>query len=196
MNIQDIFERGCQDFIPDERDNPDCIWFYRAFYGMRALCIALKVDIEPLHSLIHHALCISNGDFNLALQDLQASSVGLTMEAEPQRYYGSDYEPTFNDADVQCRAREIFVKQFKVKFPGKHINSLFAQEKWSEVQNKVREYAQTELEQNFIEWRKREDKREKEHAKHIEAWHDKCKKIAAIKAAIETICEREKNDES
>lgn len=187
MSPKSTYNQGRESFVPDASDNPRNIWFYAAWEGVKAVCESLGIEISSIHHQVHHALCTSNGDWNLFLKDLKSQAENLTYPEKPRESFHHDYEPTFTDEDITKRAKEIFTTSFKAAFPEKRINSKFAQEKWKEVEEKAKQMASLMSEEAWNAWKKREERRQAALKERLFGWEETCNQINLIKTTIQKI---------
>jgi len=186
--LKSLFYQAKQEFVLDASDDPGFLWFYSSWRGMQKICETLGVDIQEIHHLVHHALCVSNGEFDLILKDLRQEMETMVLPKMPEKtWWHSDYEPVFGESDIKERAYEIFKGQFKTTFPGKRLGTKFAKEKWEEVEDKAKELATAALQAAYDSWKEREDGRQEKYIRCLVQWQESCSIINKTKESIQKI---------
>lgn len=180
MDLEEIYITAKSIWQPSADDDMDNAWFYSSFAAVNEVCRVMGENTDNYSHLIHHAVCWTRGGDWLAIVADLKSSVP-SMPEKPNRYYSSgDHEPIYDEN----RPRDMFTEQFRVKYPGKRINSKFANERWEAVKAKAEQYARDEYRVKLEQWQVREDRRNAECQVELNKWHEACNRVMLIRAFI------------
>lgn len=162
---EQIFNDAAAAFVPVADDNPECVPFYRRWFGAMAVLESLGFDkksaLNDHHSMFHYACCQSTNyaEFLVSLR----SSLPRPVRAPEMR---CNYDPQPAEA-TEADARQIFDDSFRTAFKGKRLNSKFAAQKWEEKKARALEIARERREENFKVWKIRNDAINRENAEKM-----------------------------
>lgn len=169
MNQAQYLE-GLQAFVPDAKDNPDCIPFYRAWRGMEN--VLGKDTMSHWHHLMHEAICWATykpieEQYATILQHLR-SMVDRWKQPEPPRYFYfyecAPSEPTEQDA------RKFFNEEYKKAFPGKRVNSKHANELWLQKKEQALSILRTNYKTRLAAFEQRKQDHEAREQRARQDW--------------------------
>ena len=163
-----------KNYVPTSDDDPKRNNWYARFYASSALLDLVSLDIDPRFNIDWSHLVHSS----TALSDEQSFEQWLIAlkhfaPSEPEKpNWSCRYDPR-PQPHIETRAKELFRKSFKEKWPDKRINCKFAKDKWAEVMEKCTTMAENEFRAKYDKWVERErahnEKQEKMTAEYDKA---------------------------
>jgi hypothetical protein len=183
------YQEAAASFVPASDDNPDCIPFYRAFTGLRA--VWCEDFCKTNHHIVHQAACHASqvwpeDAYRVALasvRDLASKMVNPPRPNPQYSYRAAPGEPTEADA------YNLFKEEFKRAFPDKRVNSRFAKEKWNQKREKALEIVRERWSLARGRFDAEERKIQDVNDKQRQEWEARCASIAEFKAAVGSLPE-------
>ena len=185
----DIFLDASRAFVPQADDNPDCIPFYRAWAGMRA--VLGKETMDNWHHMFHEAIC-----WNLPKAETEQYAAILSharymierwqKPEVPRTSYSwecAPSEPTEQDA------RTCFSSEYKVAFPKNRLNSKHARELWDTHKDKAMQLVRETYQANLAAYEKREQDRQARADRERAEWIDKFWSMAEFEDLVRSLAE-------
>ena len=154
MTNREKYESGKLSFVQSPTDNPECIPFYRAWAGMRA--VAGDDRMKEWHHSFHRALLWNNEgqEWDRTIANLlDGISSGKRREVSYRSFYESEPDP-----DIDARALQIFHIQYRERFKGKRINGTHARDQWELVKGKAIAIARDEYQSLINSYNERKGK--------------------------------------
>jgi len=185
LSLAHIWEEYVNTYIPSEDDNPDNLDWYARYFASKSIVIKFGAVWEQFEHLVHQATCWGYCTWKDVLISLQHHTPDLPDKPIPRPSY--ECEPSTTAERIETRAREIFKREFKSKWPDKRINSKFAKGKWEEVKKQAIKYAQDEFDDSMVAYNIRQDERQKIHDKNMEDWQIKYDRIDHIRSIVEKL---------
>lgn len=173
MTSNEKYIEGCRAFVPAPDDNPDCVPFYRAWAGVRA--VFGKEVMDMYHHFFHEAICWQAGHLPLEQQwdcitkHLQYIIDRWTRPEEPRYSYMWDAKP---QPPKEEDARQLFNREFKKAFPGKRANSKEANRLWEEKKALAMKYVTNDYERNLAAYQERVREKAEDNARRRAKWID------------------------
>lgn len=190
MNNRQRFEEAYDAFVPAPDDNPDNVWFYRTYAGLKAAWgPAFHKNYE---AVLHHVACTARELRSVPLYDGALRQLAFYLEhgyefqiPEEPHYRGFyDQMPQYPG---ERDAKELFNSEFKRVYPDKRLNSREAHEKWAANKDKAFQILVDQYHKKMAHYTARENECAEQNRLRRAEWLDKIHARALFEIEVEKI---------
>ena len=185
-NKSDAYVRAYRAFEPALDDNPDCVPYYRAAAGLKA--VWGQEFCTKYSSAFHRAFCAAGSvraedglrAAEAALEEMISLSQEYPREKErPRTRFFYQAEP----AEVTVEnVRAFFCEEYRRAFPGRRSNSRHAKMLWVEKEKEAWKILWERHARKMEAFRAEEAKCDSENRRRYEEWQAECERTEAFVA--------------